>query len=101
MRTLSVPIGVKVRAHVNVYVQGNVNVGLYISDPDANDELPVVGATAPLSDTYANSTKSEFYRLMEWTNASAQVRSRLSAADASIALAMATLGWVDTRGRND
>lgn len=104
-RTLSVPVGVKVRAQLNVsLVAGTTaDVFAYISPLDGADvqasrtAAPLMSISAADSgDTNANESAG---LITVRTNTSAQVRSRLSASGASDALRIATLGWFDRRGR--
>lgn len=104
-RTLSVPTGVKVRAQINVYtIAGtSADVFAYISPLDSTDAqasataAPLMSISAADSgDTNNNETAGS---LTVRTNTSAQVRSRLSASGASDVLRIATLGWIDRRGK--
>lgn len=105
LRTLSVPTGVNVFARFNVYVTANSGTELWIfSDPSGNDEAPSSTA-APLSQAFAvaSSFDGSFGPLEIRTNTSAQVRSRLnsSPSGAGTILRMATMGWIDRRGRDN
>ena len=107
-RTLSVPTGLRVWALMHAQLT-NVGTGVtafgLISELDRNDEA-VGSTTAPLS-TNANvanaagNAASATQRLTIRTNTSAQVRSRLNASDASVTFYIATVGWIDRRGRDD
>jgi hypothetical protein len=100
-RTLTVPTGINVQAMFNVYLQSTVvGSGGVFSDLAANDEAVAVAA-APLQmigdSTGTASTSGSF---VVRTNTLAQVRSRLRASDANTTLSMATIGWIDRRGRD-
>lgn len=103
-RTLSVPLGVKVQAIVNAAAAGaSNNLTAYLSPLDATDATPSKTA-APLGGlmtpgTGTNNWTANIHRI--WTNTSAQIRSRFDASGASDVLRIATLGWLDRRGRDD
>lgn len=107
-RTLSVPTGVKMMAIFNgLWDQdGAPNNGtLHFSSLDQNDEAPSRTA-APLYETIVLTASSGFdvgwtSERHVWTNTSAQIRSRCSGNQASSVLRVATIGWMDYRGRND
>lgn len=101
-RTLSVPVGVNVRAIMRVgatiTTAANQTFAL-ISDLSVTDEAAalsnsqVFGAAALSS---AGGTKEIDVR----TNAAAQVRSRLSTSDANTVLTIRAVGWIHPRGKN-
>ena len=101
-RTLSVVIGVKVHAIVNAGMTHGATapIFLYLSSLDADDEAPSE-TSAPLATvTIVTATDYEptgphYIR----TNVSGQIRSRASSADCT--LIIATLGWIDRRGKDD
>jgi len=103
-RTLTVPTGVNVRALVNVMWDGVTStVGtIYLSDLATTDLSPAETA-APLStfniDAAAGNRGGGQATVR--TNTSAQIRSRVGVSGASDVLRIATLGWIDSRGRND
>lgn len=100
-RTLSVPLGINVLAHMNLYYQVNTtNESCYLSDLALTDLSPSTTA-APLG-TGGNNTVGGggvHAQVTIRTNTSAQIRSRLSAAGLNTALRIATLGWTDKRGQ--
>lgn len=107
-RTLTVPTGVEVEAIFNGGVENAgsaVSGGAYFSSLFVSDQGPSA-TTAPLWSSgglYSNAAggvRNTYTQNRVLTNTSAQIRTRLSASDASITLYMATLGWVDSRGRN-
>jgi hypothetical protein len=96
--TLSVPVGVKVEALMNVSCAGDYagNFGaVYLSSLDVNDEAPSSTA-APLvsAGTAASSSAASGNPVRVRTNTSAQIRRRTSSA-ASATTRIATLGWID------
>lgn len=104
LRTLSVPQGVKVFALMNAGVaRGASNTtGFLITDPAMLDQIPSQ-ASAPLTSTPADMTSSNFLGAIQITvrtNANGQVRSRLSTSVADTVMMIASLGWIDSRGRN-
>lgn len=104
LRTLSVPTGLNLQALFNSWfasTSDSTTDYLVYSDPAANDEAPSNSA-APLahaSSFASGTTVVNVGSFMVRTNTSAQVRSRVNASDANTVMRMATLGWVDTRGR--
>jgi len=99
--TCSVPRKrVKALFNIGVFETGGGTAGVYISDPSVADLVPSAAA-APLTPTWIqisglsaqiNGTTSSY------TNTSAQVRHRETAGTSP--LTIATLGWIDSRGRN-
>ena len=101
-RTLTVPTGVVVHAKVNLSVGNHAGGGIvaYLSPLDVTDEA-ASGSAAPLGQ--ASSAAASVYGQGEATvktNTSGQIRSRVSASDATSYLKIATLGWIDRRGRD-
>lgn len=100
-RALSLPLGVNVKAMMNVGLLINAaSVGAYISPPDTTD-LAASLTAAPLStmsETVASANGTKYAEV--YTDTSRQVRSRITASDASTNLRIATLGWIDRRGRD-
>lgn len=92
--TTSTPLGVKTQVIVNGIVDGGANY-LYLSSLDVNDEAPSQTAS-PLANVgfAADSCGQVIVR----TNTSSQIRYRCSA---NTAIGIATLGWIDRRGRDD
>jgi hypothetical protein len=101
----SVPTGVKMKAIMNVFLDGGANAcQAYLSSLDTTDAAPS-DSVAPLGavgfiDTGANDGFGVGH-IEVWTNTSAQIRSRLVASDSSTRLEIVTLGWVDPRGMDD
>lgn len=101
--TLSVPIGVKVGVIFNFLMNEAVNnAEMYFSSPDQNDEAASLSA-APLSMSPFTTASNNFFGHINnlRTNTSAQIRARGYASSTSTALKIATLGWVDRRGKDD
>ena len=93
--TLSVPTGVVVWARANFY-QSTGSV-IYVSPLDVDDEAPSSN-TPPLGQGSDGSGEFSFNYEVR-TNTSAQIRHRQSSGTAN--LNIATLGWVDRRGRDN
>jgi hypothetical protein len=100
LRTLSIPTGVKLGAifNVNMDAASATNYGLYISSPDVTDEA-VAFAPPIVSLTYNQNSDEIAHIRGVRTNTSAQIRTRCDSSDASLTLRIATLGWLDPRGR--
>ncbi len=101
-RTLSVPIGIKVWAIFNFLIIDTTNNDclLLLSELDHSDEVPgaVGGNMQGIFDGGAANLQGAG-RMMLRTNTSAQIRSRLRTSSAGASLSIATVGWIDTRGR--
>lgn len=108
-RTLTTPLGVKTRALLNAaylantFAPGaNFNAGWYLSSLDAVDvaasttAVPLGSVLGSISDT-ADQIFGSYIEVM--TNTSSQIRSRATYSDAAVIVRLATLGWVDERGR--
>ena len=99
-RTLSIPLGVVTHVDVNVSVQhAGVPVHCYLSSLDVDDEAPH-GSNAPLATVSSEVTGARApsgpFRIR--SNASSQIRSRSTGENAT--LTIATLGWIDSRGKD-
>lgn len=103
-RTLSVPDGVKVNAMINVvHSSGTTYSEAYVSSLDASDQAPSLTA-APLANVSARETTGSITgaaQLLVRTNASRQIRSRQSTSGGGSVFRIATLGWMDRRGKDD
>lgn len=98
LATLTVPTGLKVQALLNVR-DFNANAGdvTLISDPDVSDVAASV-STWPLGIAGApQNGLSAYAQIRVTTNTSAQIRHRNNRSDG--VLQIATIGWIDTRGR--
>lgn len=102
LRTLTVPTGIKVTALFNFFVSNvATNYNVYFSSPDQTDEAPSI-TLAPLGQGGTTAATPGNYTLGVQrirTNTAAQIRSRFSASGAGDPLRIATLGWIDRRGR--
>ena len=107
-KTLTVPTGVVVEA---IFNGGSRNAGTgvsaatYFSPLHKSDEAPLETGI-PLWGTGANvsngagGARASYTLHRVFTNTSAQIRVRVLGSDADVTLNVATLGWVDSRGRN-
>jgi hypothetical protein len=103
-RTLTVPVGIVVRASVviGLYSTSSPFAGL-VSSLAVTDQAPQALGTASLTapgnigNAFAG-TNWNFIPVTVQTNTSGQVRSRLSASAASDRLGIITEGWIDARG---
>ncbi|KKK48811.1 hypothetical protein LCGC14_3141380, partial [marine sediment metagenome] len=86
---VTVPTGVQVLAHLNVYM---VNQAIYISSTSVTDQAASLAA-APLGSMMTAGGQVDVL-----TDTSAQVRYRVSANDT---LRITTYGWKDRRGKDD
>ena len=102
-RTLaSVPTGVSVFPIFTANMDASTSTTVVVlSDLSANDEVPSESA-APLGllRSAANGLDSAFIGGGIRTNTSGQIRSRFSSSTAAATLRIATLGWIDRRGRD-
>lgn len=99
--TLTVPTGVNVLAILNQTLTtgaGGASAGL-LSSLDAADAAASTSAL-PLANIYAAASSVAANRIEIRTNTSAQIRRRLSFSDGSVIHRIATLGWIDRRGRD-
>jgi len=102
-RTLTVPIGIRVRALLNVYGGGSAASdyprAFYVSDLSLDDvALSLVNMFSVYA--YVNASTSGLGANAEvMTNTSGQVRSRVQVSTAATSIIINTLGWMDDRGR--
>jgi hypothetical protein len=103
LKTLTVPVGLNVHALVNVAPVFPDGIDtLYISDPAANDDQPSASA-APLYNYTSLSLAagaSAGGQMLVRTDQSGRIRYRFNHTSGSNALKIATLGWLDRRGRD-
>ena len=103
-RTLSVPTGLTVLAHMNVLVQAhNAGEYCYLSDLSQTD-LAASDTAAPLATNGNNTAVNGDVALPASirTNTSGQIRSRFSASGGvNTLLKIASTGWTYTRGREN
>lgn len=98
----SLPSGVKVKANFNVQVlNGGAAQFTYISDPDNADLATSVSFANPLASHGVSAGGAVVVnasgQVACWTNTSGQIRHRETATPN---VGIATLGWIDTRGRD-
>ena len=106
-RTLTLPVGINIRAEINVAVIQGTNaispiVGL--TDLAVTDEA--IGTTTSRFQATAPANAATVAQHAVWqgyvrTNTAAQIRSRLSASDANTELRITTSGWIDRRGTDN
>lgn len=99
--TCSVPRGRKVKALLSVHypAPAGTDVGVYISSPDSDDLAPSFAATPLVSVAMSNTSGGALNasgQVACWTNSLAQIRHREFAGNT---LRIATLGWIDLRGK--
>lgn len=105
-RTLSVPLGIRVKAIMNAMLELGVSETLtaaLLSDLSVTDAAASISA-APLAQIMSQvstvAAKDNAVQVMIWTNTSGQIRSRLLASGAATILRIATVGWIDRRGKD-
>lgn len=106
--TLSVPLGVAVRAHMNIFanISGSA-LGTWYADVrplSVNDEVPsptAPGSVLKLDSTSTPGAIGASHLTGVLTNTSSQLAYRLSASNASVIFRVVTTGWCDRRGRDD
>jgi hypothetical protein len=104
-RTLTVPVGIRVSAKIQVNATGATQPALpgaiYISDLSLTDVAasPTAGAGVVVFASSAISDLQLGTTIDVMTNTSAQVRSRIQISAAGTTLQINTIGWIDTRGR--
>ena len=101
-RTLTVPTGVIVLAHILAAVDwGTSPAGkAYVSPLDATDEVPT-NALLNVGGAGSGSSRMVPMECYIKTNTSAQLRSRLSVSGVADIFTIQTLGWIDRRGQDD
>lgn len=101
--TLTVPTGVNVHAIINVSLADTTGTTnwMNVSDLAANDEAGSATA-APLGVEFMFNAQpvQSVARIVERTNTSAQVRYRVSNSSGTVIVRIATLGWIDRRGKD-
>jgi hypothetical protein len=102
-RTLTVPIGIRVRAIINVYGGGNSGAAdnpkaVYINDLSL-DDVTLAGASAFSVYAYSGAAAQSGLGSMAevLTDTSGQVRSKVQISTTNTSLAINTHGWVDER----
>lgn len=97
--TLSTPPDVKTHAVMSAVGLHASNLKLYISSLDANDEAPDTTGTGPVPQLINGGANFDPGQIETRTNTSSQIRARAVAS--STTLYITTLGFKDTRGRDD
>ncbi len=105
-RLLSVPLGVKVLGLLTSIIINSAGGGLtysLVSDLSITDETPAQNNTqTSVANTGSTASVATAASPIEiWTNASGQVRSRISFSDANVTQDIRTRGWFDYRGTNN
>jgi hypothetical protein len=98
LRTVTVPLGVKVRAIIAIGSEGATgeNATGYVSSPDVSDQ-----PSATFFNYGAYGVSGGTLSLVNIrTNLSAQIRTRNSASSPTLYVLLSTYGWIDTRGRD-
>jgi hypothetical protein len=97
---LSVPDGIKVGAIFNFTIVSSAAANILLLSPiDVNDQAPS-GSVAPLAQAHGTTSYTNYgYVYGLRTSTSATIRARSQAANGLYSIA--TLGWVDARGRTD
>jgi len=99
LKTLDVPFGYRVKAMINVRLTDSADAITYLSSPDANDEEPSISAAPLASISLTSGGDSAIANMEIYTNVSGQIRVRGSAT--ADGFDITTLGWIDSRGRDD
>ena len=104
-RTLaSVPTGIVLQADVVAYLDNGSTAGrlaCLITALDETDTVPTTSLFTLLAGNNAASRISQSTCLLVKTNTSAQIRTRCDSSGGSDLLIINTIGWLDTRGRDD
>ena len=99
-RTLTVPTGVRVKAYVFAAIVTTTvsSPTLYLSDLSNTDAAAAItgAATVSIQDNVRGGAQASV-----WTDTLAQIRSRMSGSAADLTEYITTLGWADSRGRNN
>jgi hypothetical protein len=96
---LTVPPGVNVKAFFNL-TNETTGQSLYIPlHQGVNNEAPSQQAAAPLATYNQSNNANSTYTVWAWTDTSKQINIRASAANAVVNIA--TLGWLDRRGKDN
>lgn len=104
-RTLSVPTGIRVKAitHASLAIAAaGGGASWYLSDLSLTDVAASL-TVAPLGTVLSQggaTAESQSVPVAIWTNTSGQIRSRLSFSTTDHTVYIATLGWLDRRGRD-
>lgn len=99
-RTLLVPPDYRMDAILNVVLVTGAGGGshLYVSEKAANDEA-ASSSSAPLANLSADASDARGTKMVVRTNTSKVIRTRVSFSDADVYVRIATLGYIDRRGK--
>lgn len=102
LASLSVPSGVNMQSLVNLGLTTGAGgaVRAQLSDPSANDELPSQTVAPLASMRVITNQENDAGPFQIRTNTSGQIRYRIDFSDANVIVRIATLGWIDRRGRD-
>jgi len=102
-RTLSTPLGVVVEAMLAAgAIAADTYFYLYLSSLSTSDETPVLteAITVALEGTGITTIRGKA-QCRIFTNTSSQIRSRVVYTTAGLTFCLQTLGWIDSRGRDN
>jgi len=99
-RTLTVPLGNRVRAHIagGASFSDTGPGGMFFSDLSTTDTAASATASTINALSTGGATTNAVHSLFAWTNTSGQIRTRQQISTASITLIIITQGWMDYRG---
>jgi hypothetical protein len=104
-RTLSVPTGISVLALMVAGIDDTTSAAdayWYLSDLSLQDSTPGASITHAKTGQGSSAVSDQGYAWAEvYTNTSGQIRSRATGSAADITFYINTMGWIDTRGRDD
>ena len=91
------PSGLNVTAlfHARCYMSSTPAVGTLFTDPAMTDTTPDFNSVQSL----CNTVSAPFVNLRIRTNASRQIRARLTTSASDVYFTLVTDGWIDRRGR--
>lgn len=96
-----VPPGVMTTVLANITVSlGASPSSIYVSDPAVTDEAPVATGAHPGATMTVAASANGSQQIAIHTDTTPRIRYRLTFSDGSTFVRMATLGWIDRRGRD-
>jgi hypothetical protein len=100
LSTMLIPVDIQVEGIFQSLWSGpgNTSSNILISSPQQNNVAPS-GATTPITLALGSSSVISVNEIRVRSNTSSQIRVRATSSPAGVQLLIATLGWVDTRGR--
>jgi len=102
-RVLTLPVGIRVRAIMSIGLVStttSVSTRYTVNDLRGADYSPNGAQDIQLTSQSTAGTYVAYGYKEAWTDASAQVRSRIDRSDAATSALIVTLGWVDYRSRH-